>query len=84
MTEPRAARGAEEGILLDIGEEAGALVLVTDAGLDGAEIEVGRDGRARTHSQVHPRRAAGRVHHAAVFPVLAPGTYTLWGPDGSF
>ena len=83
MTRPSGERGTADGVLLDIGSDAGALVLLTDAGLDGAEIEVSLGGLPRTHAQVHPRRAGGGVRHAAVFPALAPGSYVLWRPDGS-
>jgi hypothetical protein len=77
--------GLAEGVMLDIGEGAGALVLVTDARLAGAEIEVSRDGSGgmRTHAQVHLRRAGGTVRHAAVFAALDPGRYALLRADGS-
>ena len=83
MTRRPAEHGTSDGVLLDIGSDAGALVLLTGAGLDGAEIEVSLGELPRSHAQVHPRRAGDGVRHAAVFPALAPGRYALWRPDGS-
>jgi len=84
-------------VLLDIGPGTGALVLFTPAELDGTEIEVSREGdpgAPRTHSLVRPRwagqpgpaapePAADRVSYAAVYPGLAPGTYTIWRDAGT-
>jgi hypothetical protein len=69
-----------EHVLLDLGDECGALVLYTDADLHGAEIEISpsRVDTARSHKQVHERPVGGRTIYAAVFDRLAPGEYTLW------
>jgi hypothetical protein len=70
--------------MLDIGDDVGALVLITDASLVGAEIEVSPLGRSdlRTHAEVHPRRAGGDTLHAAIFVRLLAGPYTVWRPHG--
>jgi hypothetical protein len=77
--------GALDGLILDIGGEVGALVLLTDAGLAGSEIEVSpvTSAEVRTHAEVHPRRGRSATVHGAVFVELAAGRYTVWGPDGS-
>jgi hypothetical protein len=76
--------GALEGLILDVGDHVGALVLLADERLAGSEIElspVGRD-RMRTHAEVHPRRVGAGVVHAAVFVHLDEGAYTVWGSNG--
>jgi hypothetical protein len=66
-------------VVLEVGAGVGALVLYTPAGLDGAEIEISRDGeRRRTHSRVRPRHVPGGTRYAAVYPGLAEGRYTIW------
>ena len=61
--------------MLDIGDEVGALVLMTDAALVGSEVEVSPLGTSdpRTHAEVHPRRAGGDIVHAAVFVQIVGG-----------
>jgi len=76
-----------ESVVLDIGEDVGALVLYTPAELFGHEIEVsplgppGSDTR-RTHSAVLERSCNGRVLYAAVYPELPVGDYQVHA-DGS-
>jgi hypothetical protein len=74
-------------VVLNVGAEVGALVLYTPVDLDGREIEIsaqsapgaqGAPGPRRTHSQVRERRAGRTVQHAAVYPGLAAGDYTIW------
>jgi hypothetical protein len=68
-------------VVLDVGEGIGALVLLTPASLDGAEIEISPEGvevAHRTHSQVRERRVGQHVQYAAVYPGLAAGRYTIW------
>lgn len=71
--------------VLDIGPDAGALIVYTEPGLRGREIEVSPTNRnaLRTHTAILERSMAGRSVHAAVFVELAPGGYTLWGADPS-
>ncbi len=72
-----------EHVMLELGEDLGAIVLHTGHELHGVEVEIapaGSDG-PRAHKQVHERPVGGRVLYAAVFDRLAPGTYTLWLGD---
>src|ERR671932_1195268 len=67
-------------IVLDIGEDIGALIVYTSSELRGREIEVSPKGHAarRTHTEVLERTVTGRTVWAAVFPALAAGDYSLW------
>lgn len=85
MTSPRPdpghVHGAGQGpVLVDVGGDHGALVVLTRPELAGLEIEISRHGRARTgaHVAVHSRPAGATSVHAAVFPSLQEGTYELW------
>jgi hypothetical protein len=68
-----------ESVVLDIGEDVGALVLYTSSELHGREIEVSPLGRdaARVHSAVLERSANGRTMFAAVYPELHAGAYQV-------
>jgi hypothetical protein len=80
MTE-RSAHATQAAVVLDIGGGIGALVLYTGAEDDAAEIDIspGTDpAAARSHNQVHPRRAPAGTIYSAVYPALAAGEYTLW------
>jgi hypothetical protein len=71
-------------VLVDIGEDRGALVLWTDQSRSGAEVEVRRKGEAdKTHVQVLPRHTATGVVYAAVFPSLPAGIYEIMQQDGT-
>jgi len=74
--------GALDGVMLDIGGDTGALVVLVDPPLDGSEIEaVGVAGH--THAQVHRRRSAvGHDVCAAVFVSLERGRYVVELPGG--
>jgi hypothetical protein len=69
--------------VLDIGPEAGVLVIYTTERehLQDTEISpgtgTGPDAR-RTHAAVRERLLPDRVLHAAVYPGLPEGTYTIW------
>jgi hypothetical protein len=67
-------------IVLDIGDDIGALIVYAGHELHGREIEVSPKGNAarRTHTEVLERTVAGRTVWAAVFPALAAGAYSLW------
>ena len=78
MTESAAGPSGAGSVVLNVGADIGALVLYTPADLDGEEIEISTPGARRTHSQVRERRAGGSVQHAAVYPGLAAGDYTVW------
>jgi hypothetical protein len=74
------ARAHPEPVVLDIGEDVGALILHTHAAMLGVEVEIsatGQDGR-RTHKDVLEREIGGRPAYTAVFDKLREGRYTLW------
>jgi hypothetical protein len=78
-----AARRHPEHVVLDIGQDIGALILHTDAGMVGVEVEIsatGEDDR-RTHKDVLEREINGRPAYTAVFDNIRQGTYTLWVDD---
>ena len=84
MSEVSADLSRQAGVVLDIGDGVGALVIRTSSELRGVEIEVsprGDDGD-RQHVEVHERRTGDKAVFAAVFPGLRSGPYTVWrGPD---
>ncbi len=67
-------------VMLDVGGDRGALVLLTTPDWAGAEIEISRLGGdgSRTHVGVHLRTAGSRTVHAAVYSSLPEGDYQLW------
>ena len=72
-------------VVLDIGDDVGALVLYTPAAHAGQEIEVspaGDDGR-RTHTGVLLRRLGSRTFYAAVYPALHAGVWRIWTDDSA-
>jgi hypothetical protein len=75
-----AHRPHDEAVVLEIGEELGALVVYTDASLLHTEIEISPAGADddRSHKDVLERVVAGRSFYAAVFDKLPRGSYTLW------
>jgi hypothetical protein len=81
MTESVPSPSSAGSVVLNVGAGIGALVLYTPADFDGREIEISAQSAPaprRTHSQVRERRAGGAVQHAAVYPGLAAGDYTIW------
>jgi hypothetical protein len=71
-------------VILELGENVGALVLETPPGLAGQEIEISpSDGGPRTHSLVRERVTAAGVGYAAVYPGVPVGEYTVWREDGA-
>jgi hypothetical protein len=92
MTEAAAGPSGPGTVILELGADVGALVLLTPADLDGREIEISRDdltaltaltGQAvrRTHSQVRPRHMPAETKYAAVYPDLPAGSYTIWADE---
>ena len=69
-------------VVLELGNDVGALVLETSAALLGQETEISPVGGAmaagRTHSVVRERRTAEGTSYAAVYPGLAAGRYVIW------
>ena len=66
-------------MVLDIGPQAGALVLYTSEDLAGAEIEIRPGGSTwqGVHTAVRERHVGGRVLYAGVFGSLPEGPYDL-------
>jgi hypothetical protein len=75
-------------VLVDIGEDVGALVVHMPAEMAGEEIEIcpasaDRTGEHRPHVAVLPRPVSHGVAYSAVFPALTAGHYDLYRkPDG--
>jgi hypothetical protein len=83
MHELYAARRHPEFVVLEIGEDVGALIVHADREMHGLEIEISPaedDGR-RSHKEVLERDAGGQSAYTAVFDQLPAGTYTLWSED---
>lgn len=80
MPEKRNERVHSESVVLNIGQDIGALIIYTEAELRGREIEVSPrgDARTRTHVEVLERRINGRPVFAALFPQLRAGEYDIW------
>ncbi|MHB8621235.1 MAG: hypothetical protein ACYDAG_16995 [Chloroflexota bacterium] len=69
--------------VLDIGQDAGALVVYTPPALKGEEVEISFDDGGpphKVHTGVVERSISGRPVCAAVFPSLRAGSYRLWRP----
>jgi len=80
---PGECPGALDGVLLDVGGDVGALVLLADPDVIGTEIEVapvGFDGH-RVHTVVHPRLVGSTTVAAAVFVGLVAGRYAICGSE---
>jgi hypothetical protein len=68
-----------EDLVLDIGDDVGALILYTGPEYDEREIELSLEGDTRrTHTAIHERRIGGRTVFAGVYPDLRAGDYRLW------
>lgn len=75
----------DETLVLDIGGDIGALILVTDPDWIGEEVDVTPSGAPRSHHMhtVIRRRRAGTSDIAVgVYPELPAGDYTVWDLDG--
>jgi hypothetical protein len=80
VTEHRHDSDFEQGVMVDVGAGAGALVIYTRNELRGQEIELGARGRGskRVHTDVLRRKVARGYVNAAVFGSLPAGEYRLW------
>jgi hypothetical protein len=80
MAEQRIDRVQSETVVLDIGEDIGALIIYAEAALRGREIEVSPRGSTamRVHVEVLERRINGQPVFTAVFPGLRAGDYDIW------
>jgi hypothetical protein len=82
-SESYSARAHPEPVVLDIGDDVGALIVHTHATMHGVEVEISATGHdeERTHKDVLEREIGGRPAYTAVFDRLHEGTYTLWVDD---
>jgi hypothetical protein len=80
MHELYSARRHPEFVVLDIGEDVGALIVHADREMHGIEIEISpaEADERRSHKEVLERDAGGESAYTAVFDQLPAGTYTLW------
>lgn len=69
-------------VVLDLGENVGALILDAPAELNGREIEISRAGGGtgthHTHSQVRERITDAGTSYAAVYVSVPAGDYVVW------
>lgn len=72
-------------VVIDVGDDMGALIIHTGAARVGEEIEVSPVDRVggRTHVAVLTRRVGERIAHAAVFASLRAGEYAVLHGDGT-
>jgi hypothetical protein len=75
-------RRHSESVVLDIGDDVGALILYTSPARHTHEIEVSpldaEIGARRVHSAVLERSLNGRTFYAATYPELRAGEYQVW------
>ena len=80
MAEHHREQDFEQGVMVDVGPGAGALVIYAADELRGQEIEISPLGHdaSRTHTDVLRRKTSAGYVNAAVFGSLAEGEYRLW------
>jgi hypothetical protein len=80
MATSYASRTTSTHVVLDIGQDIGALIVYVSEVLLGREIEVSPKANAarRTHTEVLERSISGRIVYAGVFPALLEGNYRVW------
>jgi len=87
MAETYVERVHSENVVLNIGDDIGALIIYTAEDLRERQIDVsplGSDAR-KIHNVVHERRLNGHPVFAAVFPTLPAGNYKTWtNPTSKF
>ena len=78
-----AARPHPEFVVLEIGDDLGALIVHTDADMHGIEVEISpaQYDDQRSHKQVLERFTGEKSAHSLVFDQLPAGRYTLWSGD---
>jgi len=77
--------GPPDALILDIGDDIGALILYADESCLGVEVDLTPAGAPRSHhmhTMIRRRRTFDREFIAGVYPELLEGTYTVWGIDG--
>lgn len=84
MAESNPGPSGPGSVVLDIGGDVGALIIITPAAMAGEEIHISpvRDPAGRTHAVVRERRPGPASSHAAVYPALPAGDYTIWRDAG--
>ncbi len=87
MTEHIGTASRAGSVVLDLGDDIGALILDAPAELNGREIEISRTaggtGARHAHSLVRERITAAGVSYAAVYVSVPAGDYTIWRDDDS-
>ena len=80
MPEHHDEKDFEQGVMVDVGPGAGALVIYAREELRGQEIEISPEAKheQRVHTDVLRRKTAGGHVFAAVFGSLPEGDYRLW------
>lgn len=73
-----------DGVVLDIGGDVGAAVVVLDDDFAGDELDVQPVGRPadRFHTGIHRRPVGGTQVRTAVFPAMTAGRYELLDVGG--
>jgi hypothetical protein len=77
----RAPLGAPDALVLDIGDDVGALIIYADEACLGSAIDltpVGAPQSHHIHTMIRRRRATDRDVIAGLFPELREGVYTVW------
>ena len=85
MTESHNLHSGQGPVVLDIGGDRGALVLLAGAAMEGAEIEISPRGSGgpRQHVAVLRRPSPVGAVYAAVYSPLPAGDYDVWRADGT-
>jgi hypothetical protein len=75
-----ADRRHPEAVVLDLGQDIGALIVHTEADMHGVEVEISASGEdeRRSHKEVLEREISGRAAFTALFDKVREGSYTLW------
>jgi hypothetical protein len=84
--DPGPRSGPADALVLDIGLDAGALVVYAPEPWIGDELDVTAEGEPRSHHRhllVRRLRAGVGDVVAGVLPSLPAGAYTVWGPSGA-
>jgi hypothetical protein len=78
--EPEEAPKNLDDLILDIGQDIGALIIRASIDRDQAEVEISPVGgeQPRTHNIVRRREAPSGAVYAAVFPSVPVGDYVVW------
>ena len=81
-SEPANAFAGQGSVLLDIGDDVGAVVVLMPPSMDGVEVEirssvVTHEGHHHPHVAVVTRPVAGGAVPSLVFPEVREGRYAL-------